>query len=602
MTKTTTSTVALSTLTLAPANVRRVAPSAEGIEQLAANIEANGIMQNLGVYKERGKHRVFFGGRRLRALEALREAGKIEADYPVPVTIRTKAEAIELSLSENAQREAMHPADSVRAFNELRGKGQSAEDIAARFGYSVSHVRKLLALGALAPSLLDAMGEDRLSIETARALTVTDDHALQEQLFEAHGDRAWKIREALTDDKLATDSALFVYVGAEAYAEAGGTITADLFAKQGDGYADDPELVEKLAIAKLESVEQELRDLGWKQVEVSLSHPYNLYSLPTLFPAKRDLTDEEAARIEELHERIAQIEDSEPTGEELEQLHDELEQIAQARLSFPAELREQNAVYAYLDHAGTLQTRHVRLQREGTGSGEKKAKADEWPYSKALVEQLTGIRTLALQEAVASDPALALDVLLDTLTAQLVHGAYSYDLASQIGAQQSRPAVDDDLMTNSTIRRVEDSMVEHFADIPASGRFEAIRAMADDDKMQLLAALVASSLNATIPHGYSADKRIANADTYADAASLDMSRTWTPPVAFFDRMRKGKMLEVLAQECGDGAVENCKKMKGADLAVAMADRLPSDWIPQPMQSMKVSPKQDEDEGEMSRSA
>ena len=106
-------TVKLSQLRLSPLNVRHVKPKA--IDQLAADIAAHGLLQNLVVYAEGGKFAVAAGGRRYRALKQLEKARTIPACHPVAVDVRDKAEAIELSLAENVQREAMHCADAVTA-------------------------------------------------------------------------------------------------------------------------------------------------------------------------------------------------------------------------------------------------------------------------------------------------------------------------------------------------------------------------------------------------------------------------------------------------------------------------------------------------------
>ena len=97
-----TTTLKLSQLRLSPLNVRKVEPT--GIEALADDIHAHGLIQNLGVYEDAGKFWVFAGGRRFRALELLKKRKDVTAAFPVPVIIKDKAEAIELSLVENTQR------------------------------------------------------------------------------------------------------------------------------------------------------------------------------------------------------------------------------------------------------------------------------------------------------------------------------------------------------------------------------------------------------------------------------------------------------------------------------------------------------------------
>src|SRR5579863_6425219 len=101
-------------------NVRKTDPD-KGIDELAASIAAHGLLQSLVVRKDkRGKFAVVAGGRRLLALQALAEAGTVTADHPVPCSVIGRdADATEISLAENVQREAMHPADEFEAFKAL---------------------------------------------------------------------------------------------------------------------------------------------------------------------------------------------------------------------------------------------------------------------------------------------------------------------------------------------------------------------------------------------------------------------------------------------------------------------------------------------------
>ena len=243
-------TVKLSQLRLSPLNVRRVKPKA--IDQLAADMLAHGQLQNLVVYAEGNRFEVAAGGRRYRAFKQLEKAKAIPPSHPVSVDVREKAEAVELSLAENVAREDMHVADAVTAYGDLRAQGKSPEDIAARFGVALSYVRKVLRLSALHPDALACLARNQIGMEAAQALTLTDDHDRQLEALKRFGNSAHQIRRMLTETKIGTASGLFLFVGHDAYAAAGGTITADLFAEGGDGYADDPLTVETLATAKLQ--------------------------------------------------------------------------------------------------------------------------------------------------------------------------------------------------------------------------------------------------------------------------------------------------------------------------------------------------------------
>jgi ParB family chromosome partitioning protein len=100
-------TIQLNKLALFYLNARKVKP--KEIEALAADIQARGVLQNLIGYDEDGKIRICAGGRRYRALKLLQKAKAIPGTFEVPVEIRSKDEALEISLAENAQREDMHP-------------------------------------------------------------------------------------------------------------------------------------------------------------------------------------------------------------------------------------------------------------------------------------------------------------------------------------------------------------------------------------------------------------------------------------------------------------------------------------------------------------
>ena len=191
-------TVKLSQLRLSPLNVRRVKPKA--IDQLAADMKAHGQLQNLVVYAEGNRFEVAAGGRRYRALKQLEKAKAIPACHPVNVDVRDKAEAVELSLAENVQHESMHVADAVIAYGDLCRDGQSPEDIAARFGVALSYVKKVLRLSALHPDALECLARDKIGMEAAQALTLTDDHDRQLEALKRFGNSAHQIRRMLTEE------------------------------------------------------------------------------------------------------------------------------------------------------------------------------------------------------------------------------------------------------------------------------------------------------------------------------------------------------------------------------------------------------------------
>ena len=570
----------LSQLRLSPLNQRRVKPSA--VEAMADDIEAHGLLQNLVAYEDEGLLWVFAGGRRYRALKILVKRKRIKSSDTFPVELRTKEEAIELSLAENFQREDMHPADSIRAFAALRDTGMDAEEIAARFGQAVSFVYKMLRLSALAPALLDLIAKDQLSLEAARALTLTDDHDSQVKVCKAANGHAHTIRRMLTTEKVDTTSGAFLFIGRDAYEAKGGTITIDLFSQGAEGFADDPELVRELAEEKLDAVADEYRAIGWLEVRAALERPYDLYMKGSMYPATREPTEAEAERLAAIDAEIQAITQAE--GEDssrVDPLSDERDAITEGLRAFNREQAAVGGVALWVAHDGSLGKSFYRAKAEP-----KPKASHDGPmplYGNSLIADLTRIKTRIVQEAVATDPALALDILLDSLASQLLHGAHSYQMALEVQAKAVATDVPDELMATSDVRPVEDMMATRFAAIPAEGRFEAIRGMTAEDKAALLAGLVAMTMDGTVLAGGSPGQRHHHFEQIARASGVDIASRWTAPIGLFDKMRRAALIDLLREEVGAPSAENCATIKKkVDLAVNVSERLPAHWLPAPM--------------------
>ena len=133
---------------------------------------------------ETGMFEIPAGGRRYRALELLVKQKRLAKTAPIPCVVREGGIAEEDSLAENVQRAPLHPLDQFRAFQALREKGQSEEEIAAAFFVSVAVVKQRLRLASVSPKLLDVYAEDGMTLDQLMAFTVNADHERQEQVFE----------------------------------------------------------------------------------------------------------------------------------------------------------------------------------------------------------------------------------------------------------------------------------------------------------------------------------------------------------------------------------------------------------------------------------
>ncbi|ECL2126677.1 hypothetical protein FSE01_22305, partial [Salmonella enterica subsp. enterica] len=116
---------------------------------------------------------------RRSALEVLLESGLITPDYMVKAIILNDTDALFASVTENNDREDMHPSDLIGAFTLFVERGHSVGDIALKFGYSSRYVNQMLRLSSMAPKLIEFLAEDKISVEQLQALAICDNHEKQ---------------------------------------------------------------------------------------------------------------------------------------------------------------------------------------------------------------------------------------------------------------------------------------------------------------------------------------------------------------------------------------------------------------------------------------
>ena len=321
-------------LVLSQSNVRRV-KAGVSIEELAEDIARRTLLQSLNVRavldaegKETGMFEIPAGGRRYRALELLVKQKRLAKTAPVPCVVREGGIAEEDSLAENVQRVALHPLDQFRAFQALREKGLGEEEIAARFFVSPTVVKQRLRLAAVSEKLLEVYAEDGMTLEQLMAFTVNGDHARQEQVWEglsrSHNREPYYIRRQLTDGAVRASDRRARFVGVEAYEAAGGIVMRDLFQHDEGGWLQDPALLDRLAIEKLQTEAEALQAEGWKWISVAPDFPYgHTAGLRRLVGATVDLTEDERASFVALQ---AENEALEEQYAEADELPDEIDQ------------------------------------------------------------------------------------------------------------------------------------------------------------------------------------------------------------------------------------------------------------------------------------
>src|SRR5260370_40274551 len=311
------------------------------------------------------------GGRRYRALKLLVKQKRMNKTQPVPCIVRTGGLAEEDSLAENVHRAALHPLDQCRAFQTLREKGLSEEDIAARFFVSATVVKQRLKLAAVSSKLLDIYAGDGMTLEQLMAFTVTNDHARQEQVWE-HLSRGcntepYYIRRQLTEGDVRATDKRAMFVGVDAYEASGGIVTRDLFEHDDGGWLQDPALLHRLVVEKLKAEAEKLRTEGWKWISVAPDFPYgHTAGLRRLDGHAVHLTDEETAtrnaleaELDGLEQQYAEVDE---VPEEVDRRLGEIETALEA-------LNDRPVVHdpAEIAHARALVSNHregaLRIER-----------------------------------------------------------------------------------------------------------------------------------------------------------------------------------------------------------------------------------------------
>jgi ParB family chromosome partitioning protein len=332
--------IPLSRLRISRRNVRKT--RTDSPEQLAESIARVGLLQNLIVIVDGEDYGVVGGRRRLQALRLLVKQKRLSVDQIIPCLEVPDDSAVTVSLTENVQREAMHPADQFEAFKALVNEGRPIEDIAADFGVTPLVVQRRLKLARVSPRLLADYRADQVTLEQLMALAITDDHTAQETAY--YEAPQWErdaiaLRRRLTDTEVdASRSALARFVGIENYTAAGGGLRRDLFAEEDSGvYLTDAGLLHRLATAKLEAVTVQIKTEGWKWVAAMPTLGYSeLSAFRRAAQGEREPTARERKRIAKLEAEQARIEEALFAAEEAEDedaaapLYEQGDQVGQA--------------------------------------------------------------------------------------------------------------------------------------------------------------------------------------------------------------------------------------------------------------------------------
>ena len=615
--------VPLSRLVLRPTgrNVRKTPRMS--IPELAASIQRVGLLQNLIVIPASdGEHyEVVAGGRRIAALKLLAKKHRIAKDWEVPCLLVADGTARTASLTENVQREAMHPADQFEAFAGLVAEGRPIEDIAADFSVTPLVVQRRLKLANVSPRLMIDYRADAVTLDQLMALSITDDPAAQESAF--YDAPTWQrspsaLRERLTEREIdAYRHPLVRFVGLDAYEQAGGGIRRDLFAEGDTGvYLNDAALLERLAQDKLVGIAAEVKAEGWAWVDAAPAATYADLQAFQRAPRERHTPGKrEALRIEKLQAKMREVaealdsamdaedenkaealqEEGKALGEQLQALEDRLQ-------GYGANVKAAAGAIVTIDrngeaviHRGLLREAEAKalrtLERLRQGFSSEDAENDDEgdtadetqapAISDRLAQRLSAHRTDALQLEVARHPQAALAAVVHGMVQTVLqerHYGHDLPLGIRLNVQNRLEGMAPDWPESPAavaLREVQQAwggkLPEDSAELLA-----ALLAMEQGELIKLLAVCVASTVDVVTPR---ATRQQPGAEL-AQAVELDMAAWWQPSAeGYFKHVSKAVILQAVGEYAPEH-VARLAKLKKADIA-SEAERLADDtgWMP-----------------------
>ncbi len=639
-------------LVLSQSNVRKV-KAGVSIDELAEDIARRTLLSSITVRPvidndgaETGMFEIPAGGRRYRALELLVKQRRLNKTAPVPCIVRTDGLAEEDSLAENMQRAPLHPLDQFRAFQAMREKGKSEEEIAAAFFVSVGVVKQRLKLAAVSATLLDAYAEEEMTLDQLMAFTVNPDHERQEQVWDAlkqhYSKQPYEIRRMLTEGAVRASDRRAQFVGLDNYVEAGSEVLRDLFQTDDGGWLQDAALLETMVTEKLNEEAEAIRAEGWHWIEVGIDFPYgHTYDLRRIRGEAEPMSEEEEKTYEALKAEYDKLEDDYAEADELPEDFDErlgqietaMEALQNRPIRFEAEHYAIAGAFVSIDGSGGLRVergyvrpedepaveetdnhdgKHVDPDTDDAIADESDVATDQdeeedddgtKPLSDRLICELTVHRTMALRDALAGDPQLAMLACLHAMVLQLFYH-YGQDSCVEItpksmhfGAQA--PGLGDTAYAQSIDKRHE----TWAANLPkaAEDLWAALVEWDSDSRDALFAHCVAMTVNAVQEPHYRKPRQIAHANILASTLGLDMMKAgWTPTAnSYLGRVTKAQILAAVREANGDKDADRIAGFKKPDMVEAAEELLAgTGWLPQPLRTAPLADAPDEPEFEI----
>jgi ParB family chromosome partitioning protein len=596
--------IPLNKLVQSPRNVRRHSDPAADAE-LKASISACGLLQNLIVRPAaKGKFEVEAGERRRQAMLALAEEKLLARDHEVTcLVLEDSAEAaVETSLAENFHRLAMNPADEAQAFAALVSGGATVDDVARRFGLTVRFVEGRLRLATLAPIVFEALASGQITLDIAKAFGATSDQDIQTRVFEQvfsgyYAPNPDSVRRMVLSGTVRGSDPRARLVGRDAYIAAGGRIERELFDDDNSESWVDVALLESLAAAKMEEQAKALaaeQGLAWVKPTLDPYASHDLVEGLVRLPAEAaPLTEAEMARLDQLdasYDEHAAILEDEDSAEDavaaaeaaIEAIERECQDIRARPPVLPPELKAEAGMVLVLSRDGTPVLQPVfygerQVETASTDGGIEVVPGEEGSdkrratLSRRLVDELAMQRRDVLALHVASDPGLALDIMVFTLADADNHdwrARAATTLRAPVPAGPIAGFEAKDAPASMALAELRSGLDESWrGGADATSRFDLYRALPDEARAAWLGYVVARSLEASL--NMTGERQLPFQDHLGRLIGIEMAQWWRPTAAnYFDRVSKQVILDALTDVGGPELSSRFAAVKKGDLAMS----------------------------------
>jgi ParB family chromosome partitioning protein len=430
--------------------------------------------------------------------------------------------------------------------------------------------------------LLVIYAEDGMSLEQLMAFTVTTDHARQEQVWDAlqrsYSQEPYQIRRMLTEKTVRASDKRVLFVGIDAYENAGGIVMRDLFQQDDGGWLENVALLDGLVAEKLKAEAEKIAAEGWKWIEVNVDFPFGHTHGPReLDGTPTDLTAEEQAMIDALKAEYAKLNAEFENADELpDEVDARLGEIETALAAFEDRPVNYNSTevaragaFVSIDSDGGLSVDrgYVRPEDEApadtnaevetesgsdagdpstpaaqraviTIGGQPEAEDDEddtvQPLPDRLVTELTAYRTLALRDALANNPHVAMTALLHKLCLDTFQHTAAGNCLEAAVRQVFFSIQSADLNDSPSAKAVGERHEAWKADLPRdeAALWDWLAELDDASRGTLLAHCVSFGVNALYEKGdryggpgvsvHGVQRRLVQADRLVRAVGLDM--------------------------------------------------------------------------------